>query len=87
MTIELVHNKSVRIPSLILGALDTEEQKERFKKNPDEYLQYCKDIESEISQNFTMFLRGTPESDAAKKVRRPASSRSAGYNHILTFHL
>lgn len=48
---------------------DTEEQKQHFRQHPDEYLDYCKQIETEVSQIFKMIMKGSPESEAAKKVR------------------
>ena len=39
---------------------DTEEQKETFKKNPDEYLRYRKLVEAELNQRFR-FVRPLAE--------------------------
>ncbi|OAP57929.1 hypothetical protein AYL99_08667 [Fonsecaea erecta] len=44
----------------------SEEQKRYFAEHPDEYLDYCKKIESEISQMFKMIQVGTPEAEQAK---------------------
>ncbi|CAI4215879.1 unnamed protein product [Parascedosporium putredinis] len=43
------------------------EQQEYFRTHPDEYLEYCKQLESEISRMFPLFLRGSPESAAARE--------------------
>ena len=39
-----------------------------FREHPEEYLNHCKEIEAEISQMFKMILRGSPESEEARKV-------------------
>lgn len=46
----------------------TEEQKTAFATNPKEYLEYCKNLEKEISANFKMIQTGTPEAKQAKVV-------------------
>lgn len=47
---------------------DSEEQKNRFRDYPDEYEEYCKQLETEISLAFKMILVGTPEAETAKTV-------------------
>jgi hypothetical protein len=49
--------------------LDSEEIKERFRKDPKFYLAYCKAIESELNVRFRLVMNGTPEAKRAKEVR------------------
>ncbi|KAL4811335.1 FAD/NAD(P)-binding domain-containing protein [Aspergillus unguis] len=42
----------------------TEEQKNRWAENPDEYLQYRKEVESELNSRFRLYLK---DSDAQKE--------------------
>ncbi|CAK7233713.1 hypothetical protein SBRCBS47491_008705 [Sporothrix bragantina] len=44
----------------------TSEQKAAFATNPKAYLEYCKNLEKEISANFKMIQTGTPEAKQAK---------------------
>jgi hypothetical protein len=37
------------------------EQKEKWAKNPEEYLQYRKEVEKELNIRFPLFVRGTPQ--------------------------
>lgn len=53
-----------------LWPIDTEEQKDYFKKNPVKYLEYIKMIESELNQRFKFILKGTTEADQARIVSR-----------------
>jgi hypothetical protein len=53
---------------LILLDPDTQEQQDRFANDPGAYLEYCKEIETEISQIFKLIRVGTPESEQAKAV-------------------
>ena len=54
--------------SLFDRFLDTEDQKEYFRKNPTKYLKYIKMIESELNQRFKFILNGTTEAHQAKTV-------------------
>lgn len=47
---------------------DTEEQKKRFAEHSDEYLDYCKKLESEVSEMFKNIQVGTAEAEQAKAV-------------------
>ncbi|KAF2652919.1 cyclohexanone monooxygenase [Lophiostoma macrostomum CBS 122681] len=40
-------------------------QKQSFAQDPTSYLEYCKEIESELNQRFKFILNGTPESAQA----------------------
>jgi hypothetical protein len=44
--------------------------KERFMKDPDLYLRYCKSIESEMNVRFKLILNNTPDAIAAKEVTK-----------------
>lgn len=46
----------------------TDEQKAEFASNPKAYLEYCKNLEKEISANFKMIQTGTPEAKQARMV-------------------
>ena len=48
---------------------DSDEIKERFRKDPKFYLAYCKAIESELNVRFRLVMNGTPEAKRAKEVR------------------
>jgi len=62
--------------AFLLKYPDTEEQKKRFRDNPELYLKYSKMIESELNQRFKFILNGTPEAEAAKEVWLPSSLES-----------
>jgi cation diffusion facilitator CzcD-associated flavoprotein CzcO len=47
---------------------DTQERRRQFEQEPLVYLDYCKQIESELNQRFKFILSGTPEAAQAKKV-------------------
>jgi cation diffusion facilitator CzcD-associated flavoprotein CzcO len=42
------------------------EQKKRWIENPKEYLQYRKDVETELNFRFPLFVNGTPQQAAAR---------------------
>jgi hypothetical protein len=52
---------------LVLKILDSEEQKQEFRKNPDLYLQYRKDIEYELN-SFKFIIKGSKDQSNAVKV-------------------
>lgn len=45
----------------------TDEQRQRWRDSPEEYLKYRKDIEDDVNQRFLMYMDHTPQQDAAKK--------------------
>ena len=48
----------------------SEAQKEIFKNDPEKYLKYRKNIESELNVRFKFILNGSPEQATARKVRK-----------------
>jgi cation diffusion facilitator CzcD-associated flavoprotein CzcO len=48
----------------------TRREKERFRNEPEFHLQYRKDIEGQMGQNFSMFLCGTELNVKAKAMMR-----------------
>lgn len=50
------------------GLLDPEEKKKYFAEHPDEYLEYCKNLETEVSEVFKSIQVGSPEAERAKVV-------------------
>ena len=53
----------------------SEAQKEIFKNDPEKYLKYRKNIESELNVRFRFILNGSPEQAAARKVCGPRFAR------------
>lgn len=49
--------------------VDTEEQKKRFREDPQHGLKYRKMMESELNQRFKFIVQGTPEQKASLEVR------------------
>lgn len=47
---------------------DSEEEKQRFRDDPEYYLKYRKSVEVEMVRAFSMFHKNSPESMAALKV-------------------
>lgn len=56
---------------------DTKEQKQHFENHPEEYLEYCKNIEYEISKVFNSIQVGSEESKQAKEVRHEVDNVSS----------
>lgn len=52
----------------------TEEKKKYLEEHPGEYLEYCKNLESEVSEVFKNILVGSKEANNAKEVRRRGGS-------------
>lgn len=60
-----------RYPSLANGGMPerfSEEQKEHFRSNPDEYLAFRKQVEIEINNKFQMLVNGSEKADAVRKM-------------------
>ena len=57
--------------------LDSTEQKKRWEENYEEYLEYCKEVESELNQRFKFILQGTPEAATAQEVSTTCYIESA----------
>jgi hypothetical protein len=47
----------------------TDEEKKRFREDPDYFLQYRKQIESDMNRTFDTFIRDCDKQNEAKKVR------------------
>jgi len=45
----------------------TEEEKTKWRENPEEYLKYRKAIEDDVNERFLMYMDHTPEQDAARE--------------------
>lgn len=56
-------------------------EKERFKKHPAYHLEYRKMLESQVAAGFPMFLRGSEENIAAKRVMAAEIMRRIGPGH------
>lgn len=56
-------------------------EKERFKKNPAYHLEYRKMLESQVAAGFPMFLRGSNENIAAKRLMAADILRRIGPGH------
>ena len=52
----------------ILMVVDTEEQKEEWRKDPGKYREYRKIIEGEMNVRFKSVLKNSYESDEANRV-------------------
>ncbi|OAP58404.1 hypothetical protein AYL99_07494 [Fonsecaea erecta] len=48
----------------------SEEQKKRFREEPDYYLKYCKMVETQLQEGFLAFHHNTPEAKALEKMAR-----------------
>jgi cation diffusion facilitator CzcD-associated flavoprotein CzcO len=59
----------------------TRREKERFRNDPEFHLQYRKDIEGQMGQNFAMFLRGTELNAKAKHMMREQMLQRIGPGH------
>lgn len=50
-----------RVASSLTDFTDTPELKERFAKDPVDYLEYVKAVERELSSLFKVYIKGSPE--------------------------
>ncbi|KAL5338350.1 hypothetical protein BJX70DRAFT_202212 [Aspergillus crustosus] len=53
----------------------SDEQKQRFRDNPDEYLEYRKLVEQELNQRFKFIINGSPEQMEALAFSRAEMAR------------
>lgn len=56
------------IPNSDMTLLDTEEQKEEWRRDPEKYREYRKMIEDELNRRFRFALRNSKESDESNAV-------------------
>ena len=59
----------------------TRREKEHFRNDPDFHLKYRKDIEGQMGENFSMFLRGTELNVKAKELMRAQMLQRIGPGH------
>ncbi len=59
----------------------TEEDKRRFREDPEYHLQYRKNLESFVNNLFDMYLAGTPTSKGAQEMMRAEMIRRIGPGH------
>ena len=80
-----IHNLREKWQSLTFTLPDSEEQKEKWSKNPLEYQKHCKQIEDELNQRFKFILTGTPEASQALQVCTwDLQDAYTPFSHILT---
>ncbi|OAP62021.1 hypothetical protein AYL99_04224 [Fonsecaea erecta] len=56
----------------------TEDEKRSFRDDEDFHLAYRKELESKMGKKFSVFLRGTPDNEAAKKIFRADMLKKLG---------
>lgn len=59
----------------------TEEEKQRFRDDPEFHLAYRKKLESAVNNLFEMFLKGSTTSQDAEKLMRAEMHRRIGPGH------
>ncbi|KAL5366664.1 hypothetical protein BJX96DRAFT_44220 [Aspergillus floccosus] len=67
--------------------LFTPEQKERFRSHPEEYLNYRKDVESELNKRFKFILKDSPEQEQAKEFSTNEMRTKLGADSPLLKHI
>jgi cation diffusion facilitator CzcD-associated flavoprotein CzcO len=65
----------------------TQEQKDRWAENPEEYLSYRKEVEAELNIRFRLYLKDTAEQAGAKTFSTKAMSEQLSSRPDLVKHL
>ncbi|KAG8428476.1 hypothetical protein J3459_003898 [Metarhizium acridum] len=82
----IVPQQTISIHSLNLGTV-SEEQKQTFRTDPEAYMDYRKDIESELNSRFKLIIKDSPEQEEAVRFSSNEMEEKLGKDSPLLRHM